>query len=1159
MKYSFCKKGIAIGITTLFFGVSIVSGIYLESDNNEKITDLSQNPSTMTGNDDNYNDLGTELDRKINILIPDFKSYYKSDYFISIDKARELIKTKKAILLDVLEDDKSDFVEGSIPVMLEDLECGSCLEIKLQNYDIIIVYSKNTELKTLSSETLRRNGYFVYELEGSLSSDDFKLSNNHDQSSEYTKLSVNDESYKNIQLSSTSARVSAYERQGRIKRIYGEAFSYGESLEESVENFLQANANLFGVDSSDLGDRYLQPIMYNRDISEYKFTGVNYVQYKDGIRVFRSRLILLLRNEEGYPMVLASVDLRDLSGFTPILEQDKLNPEKGINSALTISPNLVHFTQPELVIWAGINDMIVQPTLAYSFIGDNGYQNNDNTPEKYLFVTNAETGAILYTENLIIFVDVTGNVQGKATQGIAADFCEDELAEDLMWARVNIGSTVAYADANGDFTISNSGSSPVTVESQLWGQWFKVTNQAGANTILYNTVTPPGPANFMHNNLNNDEFKRAEVNGYYQANIVRDFTLAYNPSYPGLQQNEFPVKVNDNTGYCPGNAWYDGSSITFCRAGGGYPNTAWSSVIHHEYGHHLVAMAGSGQGQYGEGMGDVMGVLILDEPGTGWGFFGDCSTPLRHAVNDIQYPCSGEIHYCGQLLSGCVWETRNELEITNPSTYIDIISNLAINAMLLHTGSMITPSITIDYLVLDDDNGNIYDGTPHYWEIATGFGEHNMNAPPLALLAFEFPNGIPEIISPGGGTPVRVIVNGVASVPEPGTGILHLDSGSGWQEILMIEIEPNEYDAIFPGGECQSQVSFYFSAETTDGQMQLWPPGAPNEWYNAVFAYDIKIVIEDDFETDLGWTVENDPYLTTGAWERGVPVGGGVRGDPPTDYDGSGKCYLTDNEYGDSDVDDGITWLISPTIDLSDTDNAKVDYALWYTNDFGNDPHNDLFKIYVSNDDGTNWNLVEIIGPVTSSGWKEKSFMVGDFVTPTSQVKVRFEASDLNAGSVVEAGIDAFSIAVYGCEPPPPPLIPDLTCEGDLTWTNVKPGETVTTTILVENIGEPGSMLDWEICECPTWGEWTFTPSSGDDLTPEDGSVTIEVEVVAPEQQNQEFTGEVKVVNRENNDDFDIIPVLLKTPRNKVIHTLFQRFLQQFPTAFPILRQLLGL
>ena len=1122
MKYNLFRKSLALGVMILLIGTGFVAS---------SIPSISNNTATS-------------------------ESDFTSEYSVSMEQAKEMLTAKTAILLDVQEHYAFSYINGVMTVTLTDLECGSCIEEMFKDYENLIVYSKESALITQASQILRGHGYIVYELAGALSSDDFPLAyqisnlNIMDGGAELTN-----EGHSSIQVAGTTARVSAYKREERIKRLYGEAFSQGESPEESAETFLQANAHLFGVESSDLETQYLQPIMYNQDTGEYKFTGVNYAQYAEGIPVFRSRLILLVKNEEGYPLVHASVDLRDLGDFSPDVDPNKLNPEAGINAAQEMFPNLMQFTQPELIIWAGIDDMTVQPALAYSFIGDNGYQNDDSTPEKFLFVTDAETGDILYVENLIIFTDVTGNVQGKATQDKAADFCEDELAEDLMWARVNIGSEIAYADENGDFTIPNSGSSPVTVESRLWGEWFKVTNQAGTDTVLYETVTPPGPANFMHNNLNDDEYERAEVNGYYQANIVRDFTLTYNPSYPGLQQNAFPVKVNDNTGYCPGNAWYDGSSITFCRAGSGYPNTAWSTVIHHEYGHHLVAMAGSGQGQYGEGMGDVMGVLILDDPGTGWGFYGDCDTPLRNADNDIQYPCSGEIHYCGQLLSGCVWDTRNELEVTNPSNYIDILSNLAINAMLLHSGSTIDPSITVDYLVLDDDNGNIYDGTPHYWEIAAGFGAHNMDAPELWPIAFEFPDGIPDLIAPGGGTTVRVIVYGVTGEPEPESGILHLDDGSGWEEIPMTVIEPNVYDAIFAGGDCQDSVSFYFSAESTEGEAIFWPMGAPDEFFTAVFAYDLVILMEDDFETNLGWTVENS--CSDGQWERGEPVGGGVRGDPPTDYDGSGQCYLTDNEYGNSDVDDGYTWLISPTIDLSDYENARVDYALWYTNNYGDDPNNDLFKVYVSDDNGANWDLADTIGPETSSGWKEMSFMVGDFVTPNSQVKVRFEASDLNAGSVVEAGIDAFKVIIFDCEPPSGP---NLVCEGDLSWNGVNPGDTVTTTILVKNVGEAGSLLDWEITEWPTWGEWTFTPPSGDDLTPEYGPVTVQVEVVTPDQPNQEFTGEVKVVNKEDSEDFEILQVTLQTPRNRLLaNTLFMRLLERFPNAFPLLRQLLGL
>lgn len=288
-------------------------------------------------------------------------------------------------------------------------------------------------------------------------------------------------------------------------------------------------------------------------------------------------------------------------------------------------------------------------------------------------------------------------------------------------------------------------------------------------------------------------------------------------------------------------------------------------------------------------------------------------------------------------------------------------------------------------------------------------------------LTFDYPSGQPQFVSPGGGTTMRVEVAALgAAVPDPGTGVLHYSVGAGWQSTPMTVVSANVYDAVFPASTCGDTVYYYVSAETTLGEVFTNPRTAPAAVHSAVSAYGETVLFSDNFEADQFWTVSGD--ATAGVWERGVPLGGGDRGDPATDYDGSGQCYVTDPDYGDTDVDGGYTYLTSPMLDLSDGD-AAIHFALWYTNNFGGDPNNDLFKIWVANDGGLNWTLVETIGPASSSGWTEKWFTVGDFVSPTAQVRVRFEASDLNSGSVVEAGIDAFSIRVLECAPD---------CAGDL-------------------------------------------------------------------------------------------------------------------------------
>ena len=132
-------------------------------------------------------------------------------------------------------------------------------------------------------------------------------------------------------------------------------------------------------------------------------------------------------------------------------------------------------------------------------------------------------------------------------------------------------------------------------------------------------------------------------------------------------------------------------------------------------------------------------------------------------------------------------------------------------------------------------------------------------------------------------------------------------------------------------------------------------------------------------------------------------------------------------------------------------------------------------------------------------------------------------------------------------------------CEGSLSWTDVEPGATLTGNFTIENIGYNYSELSWEVKEWPTWGTWTFTPSSGNGLTPAMGQVIVQVSVIAPPDKNKEFTGKIKIINTDDPSEYCEIPVVLKTPKSRTINSPLIKFLQNHQNLLPILQKLLYL
>jgi hypothetical protein len=686
-----------------------------------------------------------------------------------------------------------------------------------------------------------------------------------------------------------------------IERVFGSRLSTGATPEAAIERFLADHAGAFGADSADLkpalpeGGRAIPSpaagplgLMFDKATGKYRYYLYRYGQERNGLRVHKSTLLALVKNDgKDHPVIWASSTLRGLGQFAPqsLSRVPAVNPSKALRAlagtvdfagrAIAPPTSFSKVDTPTQVIFAGNGPRALAARLAVEFVAE-----STSPPGRWRFTADANTGDILDVEDLIVFEAVGGTVAGNVTQGAKAMDCANEVPTSFPYAELGIvGGGSAFADVGGAFQIQNPGTDAVTVSSLIGGQYFDVTDITGTNEQLQATVVPPGPVALLHNAGNESDLVRAEVNGYVHANSVRDFLLSYVPNYPVIStQINFPVNVNRTDVYCPGNAWYDYSSINFCVGSTAYSNTSFESVNHHEYGHHIVTSGGSGQGAYGEGMSDVVAMLFSGDPGLGYGFYlNQCSTPLRTADNDCQYSaascssCGSEAHACGNLISGTIWDMRLAFAAAYPDTYVELVNELVLSSIPMHTGTGIDSSIAIDLLTLDDDDGNLDNGTPHYAQICAGFTAHGMSCPPVleglglsgTELVAEGPTGGPfapesvtyTVTNLGPDPVLDYSVGVVGGVPWVdilnGQGQLEL----GEQAQVTVAIDQAEA-ALLANGPHQATVQF---TNLTDGlgnttrpvKLEVGVPGA---------------IYEEDFEEDSGGFTLDDS--TTNLWHR---------------------------------------------------------------------------------------------------------------------------------------------------------------------------------------------------------------------------------------------------------------------------------------------------
>ena len=274
-------------------------------------------------------------------------------------------------------------------------------------------------------------------------------------------------------------------------------------------------------------------------------------------------------------------------------------------------------------------------------------------------------------------------------------------------------------------------------------------------------------------------------------------------------------------------------------------------------------------------------------------------------------------------------------------------------------------------------------------------------------------DALPFVSAPGGnyhviGTPTGY--EGEAIDPASVTLNYRVDGGA-YQQVAMGAAGGGDYEAMIPGQASGAAVEYYLTAADMAGRVGSSPRNAPD----ALHYFEVGESFSHDMEANRGWTVgDANDDASTGIWVRVDPVGTDAQ--PEDDHSAAGAhCWVTGQHsagetIGYNDVDGGATTLFSPVYDLTGATDVSFSYWRWFSNDQGSNPGEDYWDVAISNDAGATWTELEHT-LVSSNAWESQAFDLFDHFAAAGQVRLRFVASDTINGSIVEAGVDDFSIA----------------------------------------------------------------------------------------------------------------------------------------------------
>ncbi|HZN04322.1 MAG TPA: hypothetical protein VFD06_12140, partial [Candidatus Polarisedimenticolia bacterium] len=350
----------------------------------------------------------------------------------------------------------------------------------------------------------------------------------------------------------------------------------------------------------------------------------------------------------------------------------------------------------------------------------------------------ARTGEVLAFEDRNRYARVTGGVHPRTVTDpeVVRPFTNVQVTTTAGQVATGEGGTFAYPGGPA-FT-------------SLDGPFFRPSCVGCSNPLRAFAYVDRGTGDLSLGTggidvIGNGASTPAERNSFFHLNRVRSLASKW-LAIPWLGTT---IRINVNIpDVC--NAFWNGSA-NFFRSGGGCNNTGEiADVMYHEWGHGLDGNTNGGDSSTGEATGDIVSMSVVHDPHLGPGFditgasvriLDSNLVGYQARVNNLDtfcLVCTGqcengpfghEVHCEGEIYGQTHWDMTQALVAKHGFNTGWQTAERLFFLSLPQNDTMVPSSAQSAYsayLAVDDDNGNLTDGTPNCLEIYNAFNAHGI-------------------------------------------------------------------------------------------------------------------------------------------------------------------------------------------------------------------------------------------------------------------------------------------------------------------------------------------------------------------------------------------------------------------------------------------------